>query len=101
MIIVSGIIAVDPSDHDRVVAMARDVAAASLEEAGCHAYGFWAHPDQPGRFRVFEEWESAQALEDHFATPHFQAFGAALAGVTVTEMDVNRYVDPTVTGLFG
>ncbi len=100
MIIVSGVMTVDPAKHDRMVELARDVAAASLEEPGCRAYGFWADPDQPGRFRVFEEWASQEALTEHFAAPHFAAFGEGLGEVGVTSMDVHRYIDPEVADLF-
>jgi quinol monooxygenase YgiN len=100
MIIVSGIMAVEPSSNDRMVELARTVAAESLKEPGCRTYGLWAHPDMPGRFRIFEEWESQEALTEHFATPHFAAFGAALGEVNLVEMDVHRYIDPEVADLF-
>jgi quinol monooxygenase YgiN len=100
MIVVSGVITVDPAQHDRTVALGRDVAAASRQEPGCREYGFWADPDEPGRFRVFEEWDSQEALEEHFATPHFAAFGAGLGDVGVRDMVVHRYVDPEKRDLF-
>ena len=100
MIIVSGIMAVEPSSHDRMVELARAVATASLTEPGCEAYGLWADPDVPGRFRIFEEWASQDALTEHFATPHFAAFGAALGELNILEMDVHRYIDPEVADLF-
>ena len=45
MIIVSGIMAVEPSFHDRMVELARTVAAESLKEPGCRTYGLWSDPD--------------------------------------------------------
>lgn len=100
MIVVSGVITVDPSDHDAMASAGRVVAEASRQEAGCLEYGLWVDPDDPGRFRVFEEWVSQEALEEHFATPHFAAFGAALGNVTLRDMAVNRYVDPDKRDLF-
>jgi quinol monooxygenase YgiN len=100
MIVVSGVITVDPANHDQMVSAGRAVAEASRAEPGCHEYGFWADPDHLGRFRVFEEWESQQALEEHFATSHFADFGAALGDLGVTGMEVNRYVDPEKRDLF-
>ena len=44
---------------------------------------------------IFEKWQSQEALDAHFATPHMAAFGAALAGLGVTGMDVKKYI---VTG---
>ncbi len=100
MIIVSGIMTVDPSSHDRLVELARTVATESLKEAGCHAYGLWADPDVRGRFRIFEEWESQEALTEHFATPHFAAFGSSLGDLGLAGMDIHRYIDPEVADLF-
>lgn len=100
MIVVSGVLTVDPAHHQRMVELGRTVAEASRAEAGCLEYGVWADPDDPGRFRVFEEWVSQEALEEHFATPHFAAFGAGLGEVGVQDMAVHRYVDPDKRDLF-
>jgi quinol monooxygenase YgiN len=100
MIIVSGIMTVDPSSHDRMVELARTVSIESLKEPGCRAYGLWIDPDRRGRFRIFEEWESQEALTDHFATPHFVAFGGSLGELGLADMDVHRYIDPQVADLF-
>ena len=100
MIIVSGIMVVEPSSHDRMIELARTVATESLAEPGCRTYGFWVDPDVRGRFRVFEEWESQEALNEHFVAPHFVAFGAALGEVGLLSMEVHRYIDPDVADLF-
>jgi quinol monooxygenase YgiN len=100
MIIVSGIMTVSPSSHDRMVEFARTVSAESLKEPGCRAYGLWANPDVPGRFRIFEEWDSQEALTEHFGTPHFAEFGSRLGELELISMDVHRYIDPTVADLF-
>jgi quinol monooxygenase YgiN len=99
MIIVSGIMTFSPSSHDRVLQLARTLTTESLQEPGCRAYGFWTDPDVPGRFRIFEEWKSQEALAEHFATPHFEAFGAGL-GEDLVSMDVHRYIEPMVADLF-
>ena len=94
MIIVSGIMTVDPSSHDRMVELARTVSTESLKEPGCRAYGLWADPDVRGRFRIFEEWDSQEALTEHFGTPHFAAFGSSLGDLALGSMDIHRYIDP-------
>ncbi len=57
-------------------AMAK-VIAASLAEPGCRAYSYAEDVTEPGLFRVHEEWESAEALEAHFATPHMREWQQA------------------------
>jgi len=91
MIIVSGTFRVDPEKRDQAVEVGATMAAASQAEAGCVAYGFWTDPSDPARFRVFEEWESADALDAHFATAHMTTFVAALGGLGVRDTDISRY----------
>lgn len=100
MIIVSGIMTVGPSSHDRMVDIARTVSTESLKEPGCRAYGLWADPDVRGRFRIFEEWGSQEALTHHFGTPHFAAFGRGLGELELASMDIHRYIDPEMADLF-
>jgi hypothetical protein len=51
-----------------------------------------------GRFRVFEEWDSQEAVTEHFATPHFAAFGQDFNEGDLISMDVHRYIDPEIAG---
>ncbi|MGH3452399.1 MAG: putative quinol monooxygenase [Haloechinothrix sp.] len=91
MILVSGTFEVDAASRDQALRVAATMAEASRAESGCIAYGFWTDPDDPTRFRVFEEWESAEVLDAHFATDHLAAFVAALPGLGVCNTDVWRY----------
>ncbi|MGH8983543.1 MAG: putative quinol monooxygenase [Acidimicrobiia bacterium] len=91
MIIVSGTFEVDAASRDEALRVAATMAEASRAEAGCVAYGFWADPDNAARFRVFEEWESAEVLDAHFTTDHLAAFVGALPGLGVRNTDVWRY----------
>jgi len=100
MIVVSGIMTFEPSSHDRVVELARTLTTESLKEASCRTYGLWADLDVRGQFRIFEEWESQEGLAEHFATPHFAAFGEGLAEGALVRMDVHRYIEPEVADLF-
>ena len=80
MIVVSGVMTFNPSIHDRVLERARTLTAETLKEPGCRTYGFWTDPDVPGRFRVFEEWDSQEALTGHFAAPPGRGFREAETG---------------------
>lgn len=84
MLIVSGKIELDPANHDMFVELTGPLVEATLAEEGNVDYGFWAHPTQPGVFRVHEEWADQAALDTHMATPHMAEFLGAMAGVGVT-----------------
>lgn len=100
MIIVSGVMTFKPSSHERAIELARILANETLKEPGCITYGFWAHTEVPGTFRVFEEWATQEALAQHFSTTHFSAFGREFGDGELISMDVHRYIDPEVAGLF-
>jgi quinol monooxygenase YgiN len=91
MIIVSGTLRVDSADIDKAMELGTTMSEASLAEEGCSAYGFWQDPADPGRVRVFEEWASQEALDEHFATPHMGAFMAGLGELSISDMELSKY----------
>jgi quinol monooxygenase YgiN len=91
MLIIAGEIEIDPAHHDAAVAAATQMQTETRKEAGCHAYVFTADLETRGRFRIFEEWASPEALAAHFAAPHMAAFQKAVGGLGVRRMDLARY----------
>jgi quinol monooxygenase YgiN len=91
MIIVSGTLRVDSADIATAMDLGTTMAEASLAEDGCSAYGFWQDPADPGRVRVFEEWASQEALDEHFATPHMGTFMAGLGELSISDMELSKY----------
>ena len=91
MIVVSGLIEVASESLETALAAARTMAAATREESGCLSYAFYTDIESPTRIRIFEEWESAAALERHFRAPHMAAFREALGGIEIRSREVKRY----------
>jgi len=91
MIVIAGEIEIDAAQRDAAVAAAIQMMEATRREAGCISYTFSADLVEPGRFRIFEEWESPEALQSHFATPHMAAFQKAVASLGVRRMAIQRY----------
>jgi quinol monooxygenase YgiN len=52
---------------------------ASRAEPGNLRYDLWGDPAQPGRFVLDELYVDRAAVDAHRATPHFQAYLAAIA----------------------
>lgn len=92
MIIVSGIIELDPSDHDRFVDLVGPLVSATTAEPGCISYEFFVASGDPGRFRVFEEWQDDDALAAHFGQPHMAAFMEGLGNLSVRSSSISKYV---------
>lgn len=91
MLIVSGLMKFRP---DRIADARREalvIMEASKAEAGCRTYELSAQVADPLTFRLFEEWESAEALTLHFQTSHFKAFAALLPGLLAAAPSFLRY----------
>jgi quinol monooxygenase YgiN len=91
MLIVAGEIEIDPAHREEAVAAALEMMEATRREAGCVTYAFSADLADPGRFRIFEEWESQAALDAHFAAPHMASFQARVAALGVRAMRIQKY----------
>ena len=91
MIIVSGLIEIDPANHDAAVELATTLVEATRAEEGDIDYGFWADLTRPGVFRVYEEWQDEAALTAHFGEPHMATFMEGLGGLGVTGTSISRH----------
>jgi quinol monooxygenase YgiN len=91
MLIVAGTLDVAPEQRDDVIAKAASLMRATHQEPGNHEYLFSADPLVSGRIRIFEIWESEEALAEHFGQPHMAEFGAALGAFDVKGNDLTKY----------
>ena len=91
MLVIAGHIRIDPAKREAAVAAADDVMEATRREKGCLAYTFSADLHDEGLIHLFEEWDSQDALDAHFKTPHMATFQAAIPGLGVKEMKIRRY----------
>ena len=91
MLVVGGRIRIDPKDRDKAVQAAAAMMRESNAEAGCISYVFSGDLEEPGVFRIFEEWEDEAALKAHFKTPHMATFNKVIGSLNVLEVDVKRY----------
>lgn len=78
-----------PANHraEADITMARMIAA-TRAEAGCIEYAFAEDVVESGLFRIFERWESRDALAAHFETPHMQAWQQDSACLGLTDLQV-------------
>ena len=91
MLVIAGHVKIDPAKVDEATPAALEMMRETHKEAGCLSYTFAAALEDPGTFRIFEEWESQEALDAHFQAPHMAAFQKAMGGFGVKEMVVHRY----------
>ena len=91
MLVIAGHVRIDPAKHAEATVAATDVMAATAKESGCISYTFSADLSEPGKFHIFEEWESQEALDSHFKTPHMAVFQGKFGELGVSEMAIQRY----------
>jgi quinol monooxygenase YgiN len=101
MLVIAGTIRMDPAKVDEATPATVDVMKATRAEAGCVAYAFSRDLGDPGLIHVFEEWESQEALDAHFETPHMATFQKAMTGFGIQEIRLQRYEVSSVGPLGG
>lgn len=91
MLLISGVIELAEPDIDTMKAAAAAMAVETRKEDGCHAYAFYQDIENPKMFRVFEEWESEDALKAHFESAHMAVFRKALSSATIVSRALTKY----------
>ena len=91
MLVIAGRIRLDPAKRVEAMAAAREMMAETHKEPGCISYTFSADLGDDGVFHIFEEWESQDALDFHFKTPHMAEFQKTVGGLGVQGMEVQKY----------
>ncbi|MDB6120608.1 MAG: hypothetical protein JWO08_4389 [Verrucomicrobiaceae bacterium] len=71
MITITVILEVDPARLDEAVSAITINAAASREEAGCLRFEVSRHLEQPNVFALSELYIDPEAVDAHYASPHF------------------------------
>jgi quinol monooxygenase YgiN len=92
MITVAGRVPMKPELRQMAIDAAIKMTHETRKEAGCLQYHFYTDVEDPNMLHVFEEWESQEILDAHFATPHMAEFVAALGEVAAGPPHVVRYV---------
>lgn len=91
MIIVSGAITIAPSDADRCRAAMLELMRESRHEPGCSGYHLTADIEHPGRFWVFEAWDSEASFEAHTRSAHLREFQSVLSQLQVEGFSMNQH----------
>jgi len=91
MIIIAGVVEVDPEQREAALEAARPLLEPTREQSGCLDYVWSADPAVPGRIYVFERWEDRDSLAAHFAGPWYPAMLKAISSHGLKSADVYKY----------
>jgi quinol monooxygenase YgiN len=87
MIVVGGRVKSDADKRAELVRIGQKVAAESRAEMGCLSYRVYQDTERENEFVFVEEWESSEALQQHFATSHIRDFMRAIPATVVAAPD--------------
>ena len=92
MVIVTARLVFETQEHrDKAVVASTDIQAATREEeAGCHMYCFAPDPCVPTEIQVYELWDDAASLAEHFKHPNYAAMVKALGSAGGLLASINR-----------
>ena len=90
MIVVTGEFRFTQGRDDDVRAAMIDMMNDTAKEAGCLHYRFYRDVENPGVYRVYEEWESDAHLADHAASAHMQVYRGRLKEIGVVSRKVKK-----------
>jgi quinol monooxygenase YgiN len=78
--VVAAIWRAKPGEADRITEVITTMTPLSRAEPGNLFYQAQVNPENPEEFFLYEQYQDAQAYEDHKNTPHFQkhVFGHAI-----------------------
>lgn len=90
MVVVMAKLSVKPDKKAELLALARDVIAATRKEPGCISYSLMEDPYDAGTCLFVEEWTDKKALEAHLTMAHLAEWRAKskdlLAGKTAIKL---------------
>lgn len=99
MIIVAGEIRMQPGTRDRFFDAVAPMVAATRRESGCRTYAFTPDPDDADLIRLFELWDDAATLDDHFASAHMAEWRERGRDLPVLERTITKYSITDATAL--
>ena len=91
MVIISGRFFIRSDKRAAAVEAMLAMAAETHKEEGCLVYDFSADLVDETKFYIYEEWETAVALDAHGQTAHMATFRAQLSEMVSAAPQIKRY----------
>lgn len=89
--LISARVFIKPEKVEEFIEATRSLIEQSRAEEGNVSYSLFQDPADPSKFLFFEEWKNQAAVDAHFATAHFKAFGETLNACASSPADITVY----------
>ncbi|MHC1746518.1 MAG: putative quinol monooxygenase [Negativicutes bacterium] len=97
MVVVISKLTVKPEKKQELLAAAKELIAATREEAGCISYSLLDDPYKNDRCIFVEEWRDKEALEHHFTTSHIAKWRQESKELLAAKSDLSIYQADKIT----
>ena len=94
MIIVAGILFVDPADRDQYLKSSISVMEEARKAPGCEGFALSPDPIEPDRINVYERWETDDALSRVRGPGPYEGIGGRILGAEVFKYRISAVEDP-------
>lgn len=91
MIVVSGTAKIQPEKREQAIELFQRLTRETVKEDGNISYRFYVDIEDENVFRVFEEWQSQEAIDTHFATEHMAELNRELPQMVAAAPELTRY----------
>lgn len=91
MIVSHGKFVIRSDQMDRAREIMSEMVEHTIKEPGCISYDYYVSLHSPNTLMLFQEWESAEAVNNHFATKHMAEFLKVLPDLLEKEVVTHRY----------
>ena len=81
-------VSVKPEKTKDFIAVAKEIIEKSNKEPGCLSYQLYQDPYDASKFVFVEEYKNQAAVDSHFATEHFKAFGPKIGDMVSAPADI-------------
>ena len=81
-------LSVKPEKIKDFTAAAKEIIEKSNKEPGCLSYQLYQNPYDASKFVFVEEYKNQAAVDSHFATEHFKAFGPKIGDLVTGPADI-------------
>ncbi len=92
MIMVQSTFNLVPETKDEALRLMKNMVRLCRKEHGCLSYEYFEGITDPNQVVLFQEWESADALQGHFETAHMEEFLGKLGRLLQTPVTTRSYV---------
>lgn len=81
-------LSVKPEKAADFVAAAKEIIEKSNQESGCTFYQLYQDPYDHSKFVFVEEYDNQAAVDAHFSTEHFKAFGPKIGDLVTGPAEI-------------